>query len=188
MTTEVVREVVDADTLSDRVRQLGAELNTELDGEVPVMISVLTGSFIFLTDLVRAMDVDVELEFLSLSSFGGETRVNILMDISTDLTGRHVVIVEDIVDTGMSLAYLREMIGNRNPASVRTVALLDKEPRRIVNVPVELRGFDVGEEHLLGYGLDWDGRYRGLPSLWAVLDLPAFSDDPDVLALAAYGR
>ena len=188
MTTEVVREVVDADTLSDRVRQLGAELNTELDGEVPVMISVLTGSFIFLTDLVRAMDVDVELEFLSLSSFGGETRVNILMDISTDLTGRHVVIVEDIVDTGMSLAYIREMIGNRNPASVRTVALLDKAPRRIVNVPVELRGFEVGEEHLLGYGLDWDGRYRGLPSLWAVLDLPAFSDDPDVLALAAYGR
>lgn len=186
--SEIVREVVDAETLAARVGQLGAELTESLAGEVPVMVSVLNGSFMFLTDLVRAMDTNVELEFLSLSSFGGETRVNIMMDISTDVIDRHVVVVEDIVDTGMSLSYLREILANRGAASVRTVALLDKAQRRIVNVPVELRGFEVGEEHLLGYGLDWEGRYRSLPSLWAVLDLPAFAEDPDVLALAAYAR
>ncbi len=184
--TEVVREVVDADTIRMRVAQLGEELTANLDGEIPVMVSILNGSFMFLTDLSRAMDSNVELEFMSLSSFGGETRVNIQMDISTDVTNRHVVIVEDIIDTGMSLAYLREVMINRGAASVQTVALLDKVKRRIVNVPVELRGFEVGEEHLLGYGLDWEGRFRGLPSLWAVLDLPTFQDDPEVLTIAAY--
>ncbi len=186
--SDVVVEVVDVETIQARVEQLGQELAKSLNGEIPIMVSILNGSFIFLTDLVRAMDADVELDFLSLSSFGGETRVNILMDISTDVTDRHVVIVEDIVDTGLSLAYLREIMMNRQAASVRTVALLDKAKRRIVDVPVELRGFEVGEEHLLGYGLDWEGRFRGLPSLWAVLDLPAFREDPEVLTLAAYGR
>ncbi len=186
MTAEIVREVVDAETIQSRVAQLGAELTRSLNGEIPVMVSILNGSFMFFTDLARAMDCNVELDFLSLSSFGGETRVNIQMDVSTDVTDRHVVIVEDIIDTGMSLAYLREVMSNRGAASVRTVALLDKVKRRIVNVPVELRGFEVGEEHLLGYGLDWEGRFRGLPSLWAVLDIPAFQDDPEVLAVAAY--
>ena len=184
--TEVVREVVDASTIATRVQQMGEELTENLAGEVPVMVSVLNGSFIFMTDLVRAMGCDLEIDFLSLSSFGGETRVNIMMDLSTDVVNRHVVIVEDIIDTGMSLAYLREVMLNRGATSIQTVALIDKAPRRIVDVPVELRGFEIGDEHLLGYGLDWEGRYRGLPSLWAVLDLPAFQANPEMLSDAAY--
>ena len=99
------------------------------------------------------------------------------MDTTIQLEGRHVLIVEDIVDTGLTLASLRRLIEVRDPASVRTVALLDKAPRRIIEVPVEYRGFEVGDEFLLGYGLDWNGWYRNVRSLWAVMDLSELKRD-----------
>jgi hypoxanthine phosphoribosyltransferase len=98
-----------------------------------------------------------------------------------------VLIVEDLVDTGLTLSFLLGLLETRGPASLATVTLLDKRPRRIVEVPLAYRGFEVGDEFLLGYGLDWEGRFRNLPGLWAVLDLAAFQEDPDSVALEVFG-
>jgi len=108
------------------------------------------------------------------------------MDTEISLEDRDVLIVEDIVDTGLSLTFLRRLLETRELRSLRTVALLDKVPRRIIEVPIEYRGFEVGDEFLLGYGLDWEGRYRNLRSIWAVLDLPAFQADPGMLMKYAF--
>jgi hypoxanthine phosphoribosyltransferase len=130
---------------------------------------------------VRTLEVPHEVEFLAVTRFGEGGRVRINMDTSVSLQGRHVLLVEDLVDTGLTLSFLRELFETRQVASLRTVTLLDKAPRRIVEVPLEYRGFEVGEEFLLGYGLDHGGRYRNLPSLWAVLDFATFTADPEVL-------
>jgi hypoxanthine phosphoribosyltransferase len=171
-------EVVGEEDLLRRVAQLGEEIGTDYGNAVPVVVGVLKGCVPFMADLVRAIPGDVEIDFLSLTRFGSEGRVSVAMDTGVTLTGRDVLIVEDIVDTGLTLTALRRMLETREPASLRTVALLDKAPRRIVDVDVEYRGFEVGDEFLLGYGLDWNGHYRNLRSLWAVMDLAAFAEDP----------
>ena len=171
-------EVVSRTALKERVEQLGADISADLAGEVPVMVGVLHGSVMFLADLVRAMSIDLEVEFLSLTRFGHDGQIGIAMDIAEALEGRHVVLVEDIVDTGLTLASMRRLLEVRNPATIRTVTLLDKAPRRIVEVDLEYRGFEVGDEFLLGYGLDWKGHYRNISSLWAVMDLEVLQADP----------
>ena len=183
MTDLFVEAVTEAD-LARRVEQLGTEIAADYEGSVPVLVGVLNGCVPFLADLARAIPGDVEIDFLSLTRFGSEGRVNVAMDTSLTLTGRDVVIVEDIVDTGLTLTALHRMLETREPRSMRTVALLDKAPRRIVEVDVDYRGFEVGDEFLLGYGLDWDGWYRNVPSLWAVMDLAAFADDPSAFERA----
>jgi hypoxanthine phosphoribosyltransferase len=103
------------------------------------------------------------------------------MDTATPVLDRHVIVVEDIIDTGLTLAVLKRMIEDKGAASVSTVAMFDKIPRRINNVPIEYRGFEVGDEYLVGYGLDWQGQYRNLASVWAILDMEAFVEDPLIL-------
>ena len=175
-------EVVTEAAIQERVAQLGAEISADFAGRQPVVIGVLKGSLPFITDLSRHLPYRIEVDFLSLTRFGREGRVSVDMDSSIPLTGRDVLIVEDIVDTGLTLSTLRRMLEARAVASVSTVALLDKAPRRIVDVPVEYRGFEVGDEFLLGYGLDWKGRYRNVRSLWAVMDLPLLRERPDAFA------
>jgi hypoxanthine phosphoribosyltransferase len=177
MTDPAYVEVVPEPQLADRVAQLGASISADYAGREPVLVGVLTGSMVFTADLVRTIDLPLEVDFLSLTRFGSKGRVGIAMDTVKSLEGRHVVIVEDIVDTGLTLAALRRSLEQRDVASLATVALLDKVTRRIVDVPVEYRGFEVGDEFLLGYGLDWEGRYRNVRSLWAVMDLAALSAD-----------
>ena len=180
----VVTEVVTAEAVTARVAQLGAEIAADYEGKTPIVLGVLNAALLFMADLVRAMPIAHEVEFLSVSRFGEGGRVRIAMDTSVSLEGRHVLLVEDLVDTGLTLSFLRDLLGTRRVASMGTVTLIDKAPRRIVDVPLEYRGFEVGEEFLLGYGLDYGGRYRNLPSLWAVLDFAAFTADPDVLQRA----
>lgn len=182
--TGVVTEVVSAEAVTARVAELGAEISADYRGKTPVVVGVLNAALLFLADLVRHLDFNHEVEFLAVSRFGEGGRVGIAMDTSISLQGRHVLLVEDLVDTGLTLSFLRELFETRKVASLRTVTLLDKAPRRIVDVPVEYRGFEVGEEFLLGYGLDHENRYRNLPSLWAVQDFAAFTADPDVLQRA----
>ena len=156
--------------------------------EEAYVIGVLKGSVPFLTDLSRHLPLTIEMDFLNLTRFGREGRVSVAMDLSVPIEGRSVIIVEDIVDTGLTLATLRKMLKARGASTVSTVALLDKATRRIVDVPVEHRGFEVGDEFLLGYGMDWQGRYRNVPSIWAVMDLSVLTSDPDAFGRRAFAQ
>ncbi len=180
-------EVVTEADLSRRITQLGAELAADYAGREPVMLGVLMGCVPFLADLVRATDLELEVDVLSLTRFGHDGRVSIMLDAAIPLAGRDVIIVEDIVDTGLTLTALRRALELRGVTSLATVALLDKAPRRIVDVPLEYRGFEVGDEFLLGYGLDWEGKFRNLRSLWAVMDLGALTQDPETFAELVFG-
>jgi hypoxanthine phosphoribosyltransferase len=175
-------EVVDATTIARRVAELGAAITADYQDREPVLLGILNGAVPFLADLSRHVPPEAEIDFLSLTRFGEQGRVNIAVDSATSITGRHVIVVEDIVDTGLTLSYLHGLLATRRPASLATATLIDKVTRRIVDVELQYRGFEIGDEFLLGYGLDWNGRYRNLPSLWAVLDLAAFQEDPDSLA------
>jgi hypoxanthine phosphoribosyltransferase len=175
-------EVVSETEIRNRVAQLGTEISADYVGRAPVAVGVLKGSVPFMADLVRHLPHRTELDFLSLTRFGRRGRVAIDMDTSIPLEGRDVLLVEDIVDTGLTLTTLRRMLEAKGARDVRTVALLDKSPRRIVDVPVEYRGFEVGDEFLLGYGLDWEGRFRNVRSLWAIMDVKLMAEDPDAFA------
>jgi len=177
--TDTFVEVVTESQLKERVAQLGAEITADYLEREPVLVSVLKGSLVFLADLGRHLPPTIEIDFLALTRFGEQGRVSMAMDTSISLAGRDVLIVEDIVDTGLTLATMRRMLEAKDVASLGTVALIDKSHRRIVDVPLEYRGFEVGDEFLLGYGLDWNGRYRNVRSLWAVLDLSTLADEPD---------
>jgi len=179
-------EVADEEALARRVLELGDEISADYAGKTPVMLGVLNGSVPFIADLVRAMSIDLAVDFLSLTRFDGAGKVGMALDAGVPLEGRHVILVEDIVDTGLTLVTLRKMIALHDVASLTTVALLDKAPRRIVEVPVEYRGFEVGDEFLIGYGLDWDHSYRNARGLWAVMDLGALQSDPEAFAPFAY--
>jgi hypoxanthine phosphoribosyltransferase len=180
-------EVVSEHDLRRRVAQLGAEIAADYADRVPVLIGVLKGSLPFLADLSRAIDSTVQIDFLTLTRFGEEGRVSIAMDVSVPLRGRDVLIVEDIVDTGLTLAAMYRMLETRDPASIETVALLDKAARRIVDIDIAYRGFEVGDEFLVGYGLDFAGFYRNLRSLWAVMNLAELAEHPERFARALLG-
>jgi hypoxanthine phosphoribosyltransferase len=179
-------EVIDEATLAERVAQLGAEIAADIGDEEPVVIGILKGSVPFLRDLSFHLPVDIEIEFLALTRFGEQGKVSVAMDTSIPLDGRSVLLVEDIVDTGLTLVTLRKTLLARGATDVRTVALVDKVQRRIVDVPLEYAGFEVGDEYLLGYGMDWDGRYRNLRSVWAALDLSVLQEDPLAFADRAF--
>lgn len=174
--SEPYLEVVDAAALARRVSELGEAIAADYADLNPVLVGVLKGAVPFIADLSRAIDVPHEIDFLLLTRFGSKGRVSVAMDTAISLEGRHVLIVEDIVDTGLTLSALRRNLTVRRPSSLKTVALLDKVPRRIVEVPVEYRGFEIGDEFLLGYGLDWEGRYRNLGGLWVVMDMEMLQD------------
>jgi hypoxanthine phosphoribosyltransferase len=162
-----------------RVEELGREISEVYRGEAPVLVNILKGGFIFLADLVRQLRVPCEMDFMVVSSYEDKTEssgvVRILSDLGLNLEGRHVLIVEDIVDTGLTLEYLRELLLARNPASLRIVTLLDKAERRKVDVPLDWVGFEIPDEFVVGYGLDFAQRYRNLPYI-TVLDGNALPD------------
>jgi hypoxanthine phosphoribosyltransferase len=179
-------EVVDPVALQRRVGELGAQITEDYRGRNPVLVGVMKGAVPFIADLIRYIDEPHEVDFLLLTRFGSKGRVAVAMDTAISLEGRDVIIVEDIVDTGLTLSTLRRNLAVRRPASVSTVALLDKVPRRIVDVPVEYRGFEIGDEFLLGYGLDWEGRYRNIPGLWAVMDMDRLQDLHETFPAVAF--
>lgn len=179
-------EVVAADALQRRVCELGEAISDDYAELNPVVVGVLKGCVPFISDLIRCLKIPHEVDFLLLTRFGSRGRVSVAMDTAIQLEGRHVILIEDIVDTGLTLSTLRRNLAVRNLASLKTVALLDKVPRRIVEVPLEYRGFEIGDEFLLGYGLDWNGRYRNLPGLWAVMDMDRLQDLDDTFPEVAF--
>ena len=152
--------------LAERVRALGEQITRDHAGRPLAVIGVLKGSFIFLADLVRAVDLPLTVDFIGISSYQGTSSsgvVQITSDLSRPIEGKDVLLVEDIVDTGLTMRYLLDNLATRGPATVKVCALLEKPARAQVAVPIDYRGFVIGDEFVVGYGLDWDGRMRNLP-------------------------
>jgi hypoxanthine phosphoribosyltransferase len=165
---EDVEEILlTGDEIAARVADLGAQLAADYAGRTPVLVSVLKGSIVFLADLIRAMDVPLNVDLMEVSSYGSATessgQVRILKDLSSSIEGRDVVVVEDIIDTGLTLNYLLRYLAERHPASVRVCCLLDKPARRLAEIEIDYRGFTIPDRFVIGYGLDYDERYRNLP-------------------------
>jgi len=162
--------LLSSDEIAARVRELGAEIARDAAGAASLhLVCVLKGAVLFLADLVRAVPLPCTFDFLAVSSYAAGTtttgEVRLLKDLDTALDGRHVVIVEDIVDTGLTLSYLQEILKARGPKSLRTACLLSKPSRRKVDVPVEYIGFTIEDRFVVGYGLDYAGQYRNLPDV-----------------------
>ncbi len=164
---DVEEILLDADTIAGRVAELGAQLSADYAERNPVLLSVLKGALVFLADLMRTMDIPSSIDLMELSSYGSGTetsgQVRILKDLSSSIEGRDVVIVEDIIDTGLTLNYLLRYLAERHPASIRICCLLDKPARRLADLEIDYRGFTIPDRFVVGYGLDFDERYRNLP-------------------------
>lgn len=164
------RVVVPADELRERVEALGKEITADYADRPPLLVGVLKGACLFMSDLARSIDLPVEFDFMAVSSYGSATKtsgvVRIVKDLDLDLTDRHVLIVEDIVDSGLTLAYLRRNLAARGPASLEVCALLVKEGLQRVDPDLKYVGFRIPAEFVVGYGLDVRERYRNLPAIW----------------------
>ena len=163
----IERILVDEQTLQERVRELGRAIEEEYRGRDLLLISVLKGSIIFMADLIRAIRIPHEIDFMATSSYGVAAHssgvVRILKDLNKPIEGRNVVIVEDIIDSGHTLNYLLRILRERQPATIRIVTLLDKPERREVAITVDWTGFSIPNEFVVGYGLDYNETYRNLP-------------------------
>jgi hypoxanthine phosphoribosyltransferase len=159
--------LIDQQALASRVTAMAAEIRAALPADDIHFVCVLKGAFLFMGDLVRAMDGGVTLDFIAVSSYGSGTtssgEVRLVKDLDARLEGRHVVIVEDIVDTGLTLHYLQDILRRRGPKTLHTACLLSKPSRRKVDVQVDFIGFTIDDHFVVGYGLDYDERYRNLP-------------------------
>lgn len=167
MNCDISAVLFDEYKIQTRIREIGNQIATDYKGKTPVLIGILKGGFVFLADLVRAIDIPLEIDFLAISSYGSGTTstgaVKIRKDIDVDISGRDVIVIEDIVDSGLSLQYIKDYIWKHKPASVRTCVLLDKPAAHKLEVTFDYVGFDIGNEFVVGYGLDFDERYRNLP-------------------------
>src|SRR6478752_1510243 len=176
MDERVGRVVVAPDDLQQRIAELGKEITNDYQGRPPLLVGVLKGAFVFMSDLARAIDLPVEFDFMAVSSYGSATRtsgvVRILKDLDLDLTDRDVLIVEDIVDSGLTLAYLRKNLAARGPRSLEVCALLVKEGLQKVDLDLRYVGFRIPPRFVVGYGLDVAERYRNLPRIHEYVEPP----------------
>ncbi|MGI6129798.1 MAG: hypoxanthine phosphoribosyltransferase [bacterium] len=165
--------LIDEATLKKRVQELGAQITEDYAGQSVLLIGVLKGAVIFLSELAQQIKLTATFDFMAVSSYGSSTEssgvVRILKDLDESLEGKHVLIVEDIIDTGLTLDYLYRHLMSRHPASLNICTLLDKPSRRLVEVPVKYIGFQIPDSFVVGYGLDYDEKYRNLPYI-AVLE------------------
>jgi len=164
------REVlIPATAIEKRVKELADQISKDYEGTEPVLVGILKGAVIFMADLVRAIRIPVQMDFMRAASYGSETRssgtVRITKDVELPVEGRPVIIIEDIVDSGLTLAYVKELLKDRGAASLKICALIDKPERRVRDVPVDYCGFNVPEGFLVGYGLDCNEEYRNLPEI-----------------------
>ena len=191
--TEVARLLFGREEIRRRVEELGRTITGDYAGREPILISVLKGGTVFLADLIREISLPLEIHLMAISPYGGAGesmgRVRILLDIERDLVGRDVLLVEDIVDTGLTISYLLSMLRSRAPASLEVCTLLDRSVRRIAPLRPRYVGFDCPDSFVVGYGLDFQERYRNLGDIFEIVDTAALGADPDLLVphLAAVG-
>lgn len=164
---DIERVLFSEEELDRRVSEIAAEINRDYAGKEPMLISVLRGSFVFMADLIRKIEVPCTVDFMSVSSYGRGTtssgQVQITKDLSDDIEGKDIIVVEDILDSGNTLAYLLQLLQARKPASMKLCTLLDKPDRRVKEVHVDYTGFTIPDEFVVGYGLDYAEKYRNLP-------------------------
>ncbi len=169
---EHVRVLLSEKEVDDRIQAIGEQISRDYAGKQVHLICVLKGGSFFLCELAKRITVPVSLDFMSVSSYGSETKssgvVKIIKDLDDPIKGKDVLVVEDIVDSGRTLSYLMEMLKDRGPASLKLCTLLDKPDRRVIDVNVDYTGFEIPDEFVVGYGLDYDQRYRNLPYIGVI--------------------
>jgi hypoxanthine phosphoribosyltransferase len=168
MHADVAEILITEEQIRDKVRELGLKVTADYAESSVTLVSVLKGSLPFMADLMRAIEIPVQIDLMEVSSYGGATTetsglVRILKDLSSSIAGKDVLIVEDIIDTGLTLNYLLRYLRGKNPRSLKICALLDKPARRLVEIPIDYRGFTIPDEFVVGYGLDYGEYYRNLP-------------------------
>lgn len=167
MLNDIKEVLFSEELLCDVVKKLGAQISSDYKDRNLLMVSILKGSVVFMTDLMRSIDIPCEIDFMAVSSYGSGTKssgtVRILKDLDRDIRGYDVLIVEDILDSGMTLNYLMDLLYARNPNSIRICTLFDKPERRKVDIYPDYKGLEVPDEFIVGYGLDYDEKYRNLP-------------------------
>ena len=170
--SEKVRELISEADVEAKIAELGAQISKDYEGASVFLLCILKGGVFFTTELAKRITVPVSLDFMSVSSYGAETEssgvVRIIKDLDTSIEGKNVLVVEDIIDTGRTLAYLLENLKHRNPKSLKLCALLDKPERRVSDVAVDYKGFEIPDEFVVGYGMDYDQKYRNLPYIGVV--------------------
>jgi len=171
---EIEEILIDSDTIQKRIRELGAQISREYKDKRPHLIAILKGASIFHSDLVRSITIGVSIDFMAVGSYGASTEssgeVRILKDLDESIENRDVLLVEDILDTGLTLHYLLQNLESRGPNSLKVVTFLNKQSRRKIEVPADYVGFNIPDRFVVGYGLDFNQRYRNLPYI-AVLKL-----------------
>lgn len=166
---DLERVLITREEIQAAVKRLGEQITKDYEGKEPLFVCILKGAVVFYTDLIREIDLPLNLEFMSISSYGASTKssgvVNIRKDLDVDVTGRDIIIVEDIVDSGMTLSFLKKVFATRNAASIRIATLLNKPARRRVELDVEYYCFNIPDAFVVGYGLDYAEKYRNLPDI-----------------------
>ena len=169
---EHVKVLLSEKEVDDRIQAIGEQISRDYAGKQVHLICVLKGGSFFLCELAKRITVPVSLDFMSVSSYGSETKssgvVKIIKDLDEPIKGKDVLVIEDIVESGRTLSYLMEMLKDRGPASLKLCTLLDKPDRRVIDVPVDYTGFEIPDEFVVGYGLDYDQRYRNLPYIGVI--------------------
>lgn len=167
MARGLVGQLLSSEQIQAKVQELGAQINRDYAGKEVLVVGILKGAFVFCADLLRTLNISTRVDFMAVSSYGAGTEssgvVKILKDLDSSVEGRHVLLVEDIVDSGLTLRYLREYLEHQNPASVKICALLDKPSRRRTQVVIDYIGFAIPDEFIVGYGIDYAEQYRHLP-------------------------
>jgi hypoxanthine phosphoribosyltransferase len=166
----IERVLLAEDDIAGICERLGARITEDYRGKDLVLVSLLRGSLVFVADLSRRIELDLRFDFMAVSSYGSAEAVRIVKDLDEDIRGKHVLIVEDIVDTGLTLHYLLGVLASRSPASLAVCTLLDRRARRIADVPIAYRGVEIPDVFVVGYGIDLGGRYRNLPYIAVVHD------------------
>lgn len=169
MLNDIEKVLISKEQITKKVEELGKKISSDYEGLNPVLVSILKGSSIFFADLIRQIKIPLEIDFLAVSSYGSSVNtsgeVKVVKDLDESIDGRHVIIVEDIVDTGLTLNFIKEMFARRNALSVKVCALLNKSSRREIQVNLDYFGFEIGNHFLVGYGLDYAEKYRNLPDV-----------------------
>ncbi|MBI4319556.1 MAG: hypoxanthine phosphoribosyltransferase [Chloroflexi bacterium] len=167
MEPDIGEVLITEEEIQSKIRELGAAISRDYQGRVPLLVGVLKGSALLIADLLRAISIPITLDFIAVSSYGPATRtsgvVRILKDLDHSIEGRHVLVIEDIIDTGLTLRYILRILRGRHPVSLEVGTLLDKPARRLVDIELRYRGFDLPDKFVVGYGLDYAQRYRNLP-------------------------